>query len=62
MKKYKTMRVKVSTHKNLQQKQDNLKKYLGKRIPKTVIIDRMAKEPLFLSDVELRKLKKWKKI
>lgn len=57
----KIMRIRPSTHKALKKKQKNLKEFLGKNVPLTEIVDKMASRPLYLDDGELRRLKKWKK-
>lgn len=55
------IRVRRTTKKKLKLKQKNISDFVGRKIPMTLILDKIVEKPLRLDDSELRSLRKWKK-
>ena len=61
VKKYPVVRMRKETLKKFKDKQEKIQETIGRPIPLTLVFDSAASNPLFIKDVELSKLKKWRK-
>lgn len=58
---YPLVRMRPETIKKFREKKERIEKTIGKKVPLTLIFESAASNPLFIKEIDLTRLKKWRK-